>query len=183
MKCSKCSKEAVISQNYSGLSLCANHEVSDIVLKAKKEIRKSGGLASSEKIFVDGENDFRTFALRIFLSELFLKRTDISFVKSTKVATIIFDSKTLDDVSVGLFKKVCDGNIDNIARPEKRTVSPLSSVPKEEVFWYAKYHGWKNECTEPKDSVETFLDDFGKSHPATLYALKNVSDELERRII
>lgn len=183
MKCSKCLKEAVVSQNYSGLSLCETHEVSDIVLKAKKEIRKSGGLASFEKIFVDGRDDFQTFALRIFLSELFLKRTDIEFVKSVSEATIVFDSKTLDDVSVRLFKKVLDGTVDEIKRPLKRTVSPLSVIPKNEILWYAKYHGWeKDETNAGEDIAERFLGDFKKSHPATFYALKNVSDELERRI-
>lgn len=173
---------AIVSQNYSGMHFCANHEISDITLKAKKEIRKSGGLASGEKIFVKGDDNFQTFALRIFLSELFLNRTDILFVKSEDEAEIIFDSDTLDDVSVRLFKKVCDGTVDEISRPLKKTVSPLSVIPKDEVLWYAKYHGWKKDCTEIHDSVTEFLADFQKERPSTLYALKNVSDELERRI-
>lgn len=182
MKCSKCSKEAVITQDYSGLSLCESHEISDIVLKAKKEIRKSGGLASGERIFVKGADNFGTYALRVFLSELFLKRTDILFVEAEEDASIVFESKTLDDVASELFKKVCGGDV-SFEKENVRTVNPLSAVSRDEVFWYAKYHGWKG-CEDEKtpDFADEFLDEFKKDHPGTLYALKNVSDELKRRM-
>ena len=40
MKCDKCGKEAVIYQRYSGMHLCAAHEIADVERKVKKRMRQ-----------------------------------------------------------------------------------------------------------------------------------------------
>ena len=179
MECSKCRSEAVVTQPYSGLSLCMRHLISDIESKAKKEIRKKGGLASSERIFLAGDDDYRLFALRIFVSSLFLKRTDIVFVKTAEEATTVFSSETLDDAACGLLDAVLAGRTAEYLNPkEKRIIAPLSVIPSDEVYLYAEAHNWKGEGPVQTDT-KAFLDSFSKGRPGTKYALKNTADYLE----
>jgi len=70
MKCSRCSKEAVVTQPYSDLCLCELHAAADIAAKAKKEIRHQGGLPSGARLCVEEDKTFRSFALRIFLADM-----------------------------------------------------------------------------------------------------------------
>lgn len=185
MKCSKCRSEAVIEQPYSGLSLCMRHLISDIEIRAKKEIRKKGGLASHERIYLRGElEDFSLFALRVFVSSLFLKRTDITFVASPKDATTVFTADTLDDVASALLDAVLAGKTtDYLEKKQVRTIAPMSVIPTNELFLYAKAHGWKgDELTlesTPQLTTHTFLNEFSKTRPSTKYALKNTADYLE----
>ena len=179
MECSKCRSEAVVTQSYSGLSLCMRHLISDIESKAKKEIRKKGGLASAEHIYLKGTDDYRLFALRIFVSMLFLKRTDIVFVASEDEATTVFSSETLDDSACGLLDAVLEGRTsDYLEAKEKRVIAPLSVIPADEVYLYAKEHGWKGDGIITTSTKE-FLDEFSKGRPGTKYALKNTADFLE----
>lgn len=179
MECSKCRSEAVVTQSYSGLSLCMRHLISDIESKAKKEIRKKGGLASAEHIYLKGGDDYRLYALRIFLSALFLKRTDIVFVTSEDEATTVFSSETLDDAACGLLDAVLEGRTAYyLESKEKRVIAPLSVIPADEVYLYAKEHGWKGDGIITTSTKE-FLDEFSKGRPGTKYALKNTADFLE----
>ncbi|MDO5846266.1 MAG: hypothetical protein Q4Q04_05010 [Methanocorpusculum sp.] len=181
MLCSRCRSEAVIVQPYSGLALCMRHLTADVEAKAKKEIRRQGGLSSKERIFVDGEDDFRTFALRIFLSALFVKRTDIQFTPREADATVIFSIQTLDDVSSALLRAVLSGTtVSYLERDAVRRISPLSVIPASEVFLYAEAHGWPGARPAPAVSTaDAFLDAFVREHPGTRYALKNIADYLE----
>ena len=179
MECSKCRSEAVITQSYSGLSLCMRHLISDIESKAKKEIRKKGGLASSERIYLKGGDDYRLYALRIFVSALFLKRTDIVFVTSEDEATTVFSSETLDDAACGLLDAVLKGRTaDYLEAKEKRIIAPLSVIPAEEVFLYAQAHNWKGAGPVESETAR-LLDEFSKNRPGPKYALKNTADYLE----
>ncbi|MBR5008625.1 MAG: hypothetical protein IKY09_06610, partial [Methanocorpusculum sp.] len=122
------------------------HLISDIESKAKKEIRKKGGLASAEHIYLKGGDDYRLYALRIFLSALFLKRTDIVFVTSEDEATTVFSFETLDDAACGLLDAVLEGRTAYyLESKEKRVIAPLSVIPADEVYLYAKEHGWKGD--------------------------------------
>ena len=179
MECSKCRSEAVVTQAYSGLSLCMRHLISDIESKAKKEIRKKGGLASAERIFLKRDDDFRLFALRIFLSSLFLKRTDIVFVADEAEATTVFSAETLDDAACGLLDAVLEGRTAGYLNPrDKRVIAPLSVIPAAEVFLYAQAHNWKGAGPVESETAR-FLDEFSKNRPGTKYALKNTADYLE----
>lgn len=179
MECSKCRCEAVVTQSYSGLSLCMRHLISDIESKAKKEIRKKGGLASGEHIYLAGGDDCRLFALRVFVSALFVKRTDIIFVSSADEATTVFSAETLDDAACGLLDAVLEGRTaEYLAEKPKRIIAPLSVIPADEVFLYAEAHGWKGDGISDTPTKQ-FLDDFSEGRPGTKYALKNTADYLE----
>ena len=40
MKCSKCGRDAILFQNYSGMHLCKTHFIADFEARAKKSNRK-----------------------------------------------------------------------------------------------------------------------------------------------
>ncbi|WP_067048481.1 adenine nucleotide alpha hydrolase family protein [Methanofollis ethanolicus] len=78
MKCSKCRREAVIFQRYSGLRLCRDHFVADVEAKAKREIRRQRWLATGDVIAVPLHRDPASVALLRFLVTAFGGRPDIS---------------------------------------------------------------------------------------------------------
>jgi hypothetical protein len=179
MKCSRCSREAVVTQPYSGLSLCEYHAAADIAAKAKKEIRHQGGFTSGSRLFVEEDHTFRSFALRIFLADMLSARTDLLFVKDPKDADVILEPATLDDTALFVLESVCAGTQDRLVDSGKGRIAPFSVIPTGEVFWYAQRHGYKG--SEPKISGNTaeFLAGFTAEHPGTRYALKNIRDALK----
>jgi hypothetical protein len=78
MECSKCRKEAVIYQRYSGLRLCRDHFIADVEAKAKREIRRRRWLATGDVIAVVLRGDPASAALLHFLVKVFGGRPDIS---------------------------------------------------------------------------------------------------------
>lgn len=182
MKCSRCSKEAAVIQLYSGLSLCEYHAAADITAKAKKEIRHCGGLPSGSRLFVEEDETFRSFALRIFLAEMLAARTDLLFVKEPKDADLILKPATLDDTALCVLESVCAGTQDRLLGPKSGRIAPFSVIPGEEVFWYARRHGYPGSRPEITGGAAEFLNGFAADHPGTRYALKNLHDALKRRI-
>ncbi|HJJ83678.1 MAG TPA: hypothetical protein O0X61_03855, partial [Methanocorpusculum sp.] len=67
---------------------------------------------------------------------------------------------------------------DYLEAKRKRIIAPLSVIPAEEVYLYAKAHGWKGDGVS-SSSTKEFLDAFSKGRPGTKYALKNTADFLE----
>jgi len=180
MKCSRCSKEAVVMQPYSGLSLCELHAAADIAAKAKKEIRHQGGLPSGARLFVEEDKTFRSFALRIFLADLLAARTDLLFVKDPKDADVVLEPATLDDTALCVLESVCAGTQDHLICSAKGRIAPFSVIPAEELFWYAKRHGYRGHIPETRGDTAEFLNGFTKGHPGTRYALKNLRDTLKK---
>lgn len=78
MKCSKCRRDAVIFQRYSGLRLCLDHFIADVEAKAKREIRRQRWLATGDVIAVLLRGDLASAALLRFLVTAFGGRPDIS---------------------------------------------------------------------------------------------------------
>ncbi len=180
MKCSRCSKEAVITQPYSGLSLCELHAAADIAAKAKKEIRHQGGLPSGARLFVEEDKTFRSFALRIFLADMLAARTDLLFVKDPKDADMTLDQATLDDTALYVLESVCTGTQDRLLTPGKGRIAPFSVIPAGEVFWYAERHGYRGHGPETRGDVAEFLNGFTTDHPGTRHALKNLREALKK---
>lgn len=186
MQCSRCKNEAVITQTYSGVSLCEAHLLSDIEAKAKKEIRKSGGISSGEKIYFSEKSSAASFALKVFLTKLFEKRMDVSFTDLEEGATSVMLTSSLDDVAADILEKVCAGKADELLKTSgKKIIAPFSVIPSKEIFLYAKYHGWKNFPEKKIEEnfsgeIKKFLENFSKTHPSSRYALKNVGDTLPK---
>jgi tRNA(Ile)-lysidine synthase TilS/MesJ len=78
MQCSKCHRDAIIFQPYSGLHLCGQHVVADVEAKAKKVIRAQGWLRPGDHIAVLLTDDKNSSALLFFLKQLTVQRSDIT---------------------------------------------------------------------------------------------------------
>ena len=181
MKCSRCFEEAVIFQKESGASLCARHLAADIESRAKKEIRNKGGIRSGERIFIAETRPVQTFALRIFLSALFLKRRDIVFLNEASDASLVLTDKCLDDAAAEMLDAVISGTVSSYpgaAHAKPRTLSPLAVIPEKEIFLYAQMHGWKQELLPASGAVRLFLNDFSEDRPSAKFALKKIADKL-----
>ncbi|MFY9801234.1 MAG: tRNA(Ile)-lysidine synthase [Methanoregula sp.] len=77
MQCSKCSRTAVIFQEYSGQHLCSQHFDADVEAKAKHEIRRHHWLSHGDHIAVALSGDSGSSALLYFLKKLTSNRRDI----------------------------------------------------------------------------------------------------------
>ncbi|MFA6224607.1 MAG: tRNA(Ile)-lysidine synthase [Methanoregula sp.] len=77
MQCSRCSRDAIVFQPYSGLHLCGQHLIADVEAKAKKVIRAQGWLIPGDHIAVLLSGDQSSSALLYFLKQLTAQRRDI----------------------------------------------------------------------------------------------------------
>ncbi|MBQ3718694.1 MAG: hypothetical protein II893_04770 [Methanomicrobium sp.] len=93
MKCSKCACDAVITQRYSGMSLCPLHFTEDFESRAKKAIRKHRWLSPNDCIAVDFDGSFAAAALLHLLAKFFGKRPDIRLI------AVGDDEETLKEVA------------------------------------------------------------------------------------
>jgi tRNA(Ile)-lysidine synthase TilS/MesJ len=77
MQCSRCPRDAIVFQRYSGLHLCSQHSIADVEAKAKKMIRAEGWLRPGDHIAVLLSGDQSSSALLYFLKKLTAQRRDI----------------------------------------------------------------------------------------------------------
>ena len=83
MQCSKCHRNAIIFQPYSGLHLCGQHVAADVEAKAKKMIRAQGWLEPGDHIAVLLSHNKSSSALLYFLKQLTVQRRDIRITAIT----------------------------------------------------------------------------------------------------
>ncbi|MBN2734616.1 MAG: adenine nucleotide alpha hydrolase family protein [Methanomicrobiaceae archaeon] len=83
MKCSKCNRDAVIFQNYSGMHLCREHFTADFEGRVKKAIRKHKWLSSGDRIAVAMSGGKDSSAVLYFLKKTFGDRRDIEIFAVT----------------------------------------------------------------------------------------------------
>jgi tRNA(Ile)-lysidine synthase TilS/MesJ len=83
MLCSKCRRQAVIYQRYSGLSLCRTHFEADFEAKAKRAIRVHRWLSSGDRIGVVMNGGKNSGALLYFLKRLVGRRRDVELLAVT----------------------------------------------------------------------------------------------------
>ena len=147
---------------------------------AKKEIRIAGGIRSGERICLRIASPVRGFALRVFLSSLFLKRRDIAFVADERDATLILTDASLDTVSAALLDSVLAGTTAAYLRHDDavRVVSPFAALPDARLSAYARANGWTGPADDQPGETLQFLQTFSQTRPGTQYALKNVADKL-----
>ncbi|MBN1194152.1 MAG: TIGR00269 family protein [Methanomicrobiaceae archaeon] len=77
MKCSKCHRDAIIFQRYSGMHLCRQHFIADFEGRAKKVIRKNRWIERGDRIGVALSGGKDSSALLYFLTTLFRDRPDV----------------------------------------------------------------------------------------------------------
>jgi tRNA(Ile)-lysidine synthase TilS/MesJ len=83
MRCDRCSRDAVISQRYSGLHLCEVHFQDTLVARAKGTIRAHGWIRSGDRIAIALSGGTGSSSLLHFLSVHFGMRRDLSLVAIT----------------------------------------------------------------------------------------------------
>ena len=83
MQCSRCHKDAIVFQPYSGLHLCGQHSIADVEAKAKKVIRAHGWLSCGDHLAVLLDGDDSSSALLFFLHQLTAERRDIRITAIT----------------------------------------------------------------------------------------------------
>ena len=185
MQCSRCGKEAVIVQPYSGVSLCAVHAARDLEAKAKRRIRKCGSISSGERLYVQESFGPESFALSVLLSRILAGRRDVSLVSDPSDATAVVSSETLDSSACCFLQQIISGTTPEIlSLPSRKVLDPLAVVPRVEVLQYARHHGWDGVDVRPRLSdpftadICTFLEHFSVDHPSAAYALVQVRDAL-----
>ena len=185
MQCSRCGKEAVIVQPYSGVSLCAVHAARDLEAKAKRRIRKCGSISSGERLYVQESFGPESFALSVLLSRILAGRRDVSLVSDPSDATAAVSSETLDSSACCFLQQIISGTTPEIlSLPSRKVLDPLAVVPRVEVLQYARHHGWDGVDVRPRLSdpftadICTFLEHFSVDHPSAAYALMQVRDAL-----
>lgn len=83
MQCSKCHREAIIFQPYSGHHICDQHVTSDVEAKAKRIIRAQRWLRPGDHIAVALSGNRSSSALLYFLKTLTAQRRDIQITAIT----------------------------------------------------------------------------------------------------
>ena len=83
MQCSKCRRDAVISQPYSGLYLCEQHFNRDLEAKAKRAIREHRWIESGDTVAVALSGGRDSSALLFFLHRLLHERRDVRLMAIT----------------------------------------------------------------------------------------------------
>jgi len=123
----------------------------------------------------------RTFALRIFVSSLFQKRRDVSFVSSPDQASLVLTDASLDTVSADLLDAVLDGSVSRYVVSSVETprrIAPFSAVDEADIYRYAKENGWHQEQEPVVSETVEFLNAFVETRPGSKFALKNIADKL-----
>lgn len=77
MKCSKCRREAVIYQRYSGMHLCSEHFTASVESRVKREIRRHRWIEHGDTIGVALSGGKDSTSLLHFLTKTFGHRPDI----------------------------------------------------------------------------------------------------------
>jgi tRNA(Ile)-lysidine synthase TilS/MesJ len=77
MRCSKCGKEAVIFQQYSGRYLCREHLAADIESRIKRDIRTGRWMRPGDHLAIVLSGSKRSRALLLFFHNLTARRRDV----------------------------------------------------------------------------------------------------------
>ncbi len=83
MKCSRCRRDAIVFQRYSGLHLCEQHFDLDFEAKAKRAIRKHRWIESGDTVAVAFSGGKDSSAVLYFLHRLLHQRRDIRLLAIT----------------------------------------------------------------------------------------------------
>jgi uncharacterized protein (TIGR00269 family) len=126
MLCSKCRRQAVLYQRYSGLHLCKAHFIADFEAKAKRAIRTHRWIVPKDRIAVALSGGKDSSALLYFMKKLVGARRDITLsaitidegiegYRDTRVAARIAESIGTDLV-VASFEEMLGLTVDGVVR-------------------------------------------------------------------
>ncbi|KAF5069120.1 hypothetical protein DSECCO2_235880 [anaerobic digester metagenome] len=198
--CSRCHREAVLFQAYSGRSLCREHLVRDIERRARREVRRQGGLRPCDRVAVLPGGRAADVALRAFLERHAVGgRLAVHPLRSTsgesvaveaarEGCTVFADASVLEDAATRILAAVLRGRaVDLLAPPPPgaaRVIRPFVRVPAEEVRLYARWMGGtsftssRSEMTSFDCFVSEELERHAGLHPSAPFALARLEDAL-----
>ena len=205
MQCSKCRKDALVFQPYSGQHLCRDHFIIDFEAKAKRTIRKNCWMRPGDHIAVVLTGSAADGALLYFFEKLAGKRRDIrfegvmlqgalsSFIRNARNAdyTKIALATSLEEASAALLTGIVRGQAGVLFGKKSEDVpviTPFCHIPAEEVMTYAEIHGIAGTPPPVQREDDTLYSDIAKllagysgRHPGAPYAILNLKEELECR--
>ncbi|MDO9539216.1 MAG: hypothetical protein Q7J09_04335 [Methanocalculus sp.] len=192
-RCSRCKKDAIHFQAYSGLHLCREHFIQDLERKVKREIRKNRWLRHGDRIGVPLNGGRQTATLLHLLQTITRGRRDIEIISlsSDTGLTAIALGNTLDDDAVSTLTGFVSGDISRIlntgADPSDkiRGISPLATIPTEEVDLYAallELSGDEdmNDEVGLESDLRSILSKYSRRHPSTLYAVSHIGESIRK---
>ncbi|HMK45454.1 MAG TPA: TIGR00269 family protein, partial [Methanocella sp.] len=104
MKCDKCGREAAIYQRYSGMHLCAAHEIADVERKIKRRMRKERMAMPGDHIAVAMSGGKDSAAVLSILVDTFTTRSNIKF----SAITVDEGIEGYRNESIPKAKELCD---------------------------------------------------------------------------
>lgn len=129
MQCSKCHRDAIVFQPYSGLHLCDRHLITDVEAKAKKIIRVQGWLRPGDHIAVLLSGDLSSSALLFFLKKLTVQRRDI------QISAITIAERTGAHSDISHAKRIAedlDTDLTEVSWPEESGIETDSITGKKQ---------------------------------------------------
>ena len=204
MQCSKCRKEAIHYQPYSGQYLCVEHLVADIETKAKRTIRQQNGMRPGDHIAVILTGDPAEKALLFFLRKLTGKRRDIRVsgiqeggdmnppdIAGSAGTTRIALATSLEECSAAILAGILRGEPMAGIRggPEGMgtvpVLTPFRHIPACEIDLYARIHGLEDRDMPAtrgngplNEDVRRLLGEYTLRHPAAPHAILNLGEML-----
>ena len=205
MECSKCKREAVVYQAYSGQHLCREHLALDIGAKARRAIRRHRMIRPGDRIGVILGGSDADCALLAFLQDLTGSRRDVRVFSihcngmhedlaaraRESGATKLASAATLEDTAAALLTEVLRGEIPEIrpveqdAPEELPVIAPFCHIPAAEIALSA---GTREAAGDrppaPRDDdplaadAKMLLADYTLRHPAAPHAVLNLAESL-----
>ena len=202
MQCSKCRREAIVFQPYSGQHLCPDHFIIDFETKAKREVRKNKGMLSGDHIAVALTGTAADDALLFFFQKLAGKRKDIrvsgvptapgagfaDYLREQRV-TKLARATSLEAAAVSILSGILRGDVElcfagaTLASGGIPVIAPFCHIPAGEIATYARIHGIEGSGGSPRQEkdllyadVQILLADYTSRHPAAPHAVLNLCE-------
>jgi uncharacterized protein (TIGR00269 family) len=153
MLCSKCHRQAVLYQRYSGLHLCKAHFIADFEAKAKRAIRTHRWMVPNDRIAVALSGGKDSSALLYFMKKLVGERRDITLsaitidegiggYRDNRVAARIAESIGTDLI-IASFEEMFGLTIDGVirAKGDRLSCSYCGVLRRQCLNRAAKDHG------------------------------------------
>jgi len=199
-RCNRCHRQAVLFQAYSGRALCREHLQRDVERRARREVRRQGGLRPGDRIAVMPGDGPSAIALRAFLSgravggrlSVLTLQAPSSLPPEVEAlragCTVLADASVLEDTAARVLSSVLRGRpCDLLAPPSPvgaRVVRPFVRVPAAEVRLYAAWVGERppGESGGHADPFDRFVSEelarHSERHPSAPFSLARLGEVL-----
>jgi uncharacterized protein (TIGR00269 family) len=146
MKCTRCSKSALIYQKYSNAHLCKSHFIEDVERKIKRDIRKFKMVGRGEKIAVALSGGKDSIVLLYILYKIFKNRPDLEFmaisidegIRDYRERTLEHAIKLTDELgikhTIRSFDEEFETTMDKLAARKEHAACTLCGVLRKNIL-------------------------------------------------